>query len=213
MYITNILLPKPMEGQVTINQLKQFIKDNEGKVLTKELIGWIISHVESVLRSFPDISTTLWEEAHSGKLTSQEVQELRNQVLRMLAAKKPLDGIPSYQGKRSVHGDPLSFFMKHYEMYVKAGQEVIFAPELKVIDEKLLIALRNHTKVMPLGDRSQRTEAISIGRFKDDSNSLAKASVAMARRLERTTIFLSQTHRQLSLTWQDELDCSEQFNS
>jgi hypothetical protein len=138
------------------------------------------------------------EELHSGKLTSQEVQDLRNQVLQMVAAKRPLEEIPSYQGKRSAHGDPLLFFMKHYGMYVKAGQEVIFAPELKSIDETLLIALRNHTNTMPLGDRSKRTEAISSGRFKDDSNALAKASVAMARRLERQSSSVSREHLQLS---------------
>lgn len=256
---TNILLPKPMEGQEdtakAINKLNELIGSNEGKVLTKQLLIRIVSQVVSVLRSFSNISTVLREEVievsnlykieveknsrltaeilrlndlqkisaeeikrlelsnkkivammrlpngelqeitnheelHSGKLTSQEVQELRNQVLRMVAAKKPLGDIPSYQGKLSEHGDPLSFFMKHYGLYVKADQEVIFAPDLKAIDEKLLVALRNECRngvSMPLGDRTAKTEAIFSGRFIDgDTGSLKRAKVAMSSRAIRS---------------------------
>jgi hypothetical protein len=118
------------------------------------------------------------------KLSSTQVQIFRDKVLGMVAQGKPLDGIPLYQGKR-VHGEVLGFFKKHYADYIIPGQEVIFAPDLKAIDEKLLVALRNECRdgvSVPIGTRADRTDAINEGRFIDSESSLVRSRMALALR-------------------------------
>lgn len=171
------------EAEREISMQKYIILENKNKKLEadfqkfKESLG--IGKIDASNR----IEDTL--------LSQEEVQTLRNQVLQMVENKKPLDGIPLYQGKRSGHGDALSFFTTYYKLYITTGQEVIFAPELKAVDERLLLSLRNECRngiPMPLGDRSKRTDAINSGRFVDDPQSQIKSIVACAMRRRRQQI-------------------------
>ena len=117
---------------------------------------------------------------------NKETQNLRNEVLQMVANKVPGNGIPPYQGRRSDHGDAVTFFVDHYKRYTQDGQAVIFAPDLKAIDERLLIALRNQCGgALPLGDRSDRTDAIAAGKFVDAEDSKRQALVSVSHRSRR----------------------------
>ncbi len=118
-------------------------------------------------------------------LSANELQVLRDQVLQMVFNKKPLDDINLYQGKRVGGEDAVRFFKTHYAPFIIPGCEVIFAPDLKAIDEKLLIALRNecrHGVLVPIGTRSQKTDALIQGRFTDEKFSARKAHLAIAYR-------------------------------
>lgn len=117
--------------------------------------------------------------------TDQSLQHLRDEVRAMVKNRAPMYGIPQYAGFRE-HGDSRAFFCEHYRKYAVAGSEVIFTPDLKAIDERLLNALRNlHARNLPLGDVSQRTDAIAAGRFSDGEDSLKKALVSISFRERR----------------------------
>lgn len=117
-------------------------------------------------------------------LSKKEVQTRRDQVLQMVATKKPAPGIPLYEGRRAVPA--VAFFQANYAPFVIS--DVIFTTDLKTIDPALLTALRNECRngvPMPLGTKSDRTSAISAGRFVDDEASLRKSLVAVAQREAR----------------------------
>ena len=65
-----------------------------------------------------------------------------------------------------------SFFQTHYgDRYNRDGLQVIFSPDLYVIDHVLMRALRaayGSAAHLPLGDRKERTDAIAAGRFGDE---------------------------------------------
>lgn len=129
------------------------------------------------------------------KLSKLESQARRDQVLEMVLKKKPIESVPAYAGKIA-HGGSVEFFKKHYAPYIAPGCEVIFASDLKAIDEKLLIALRNECRdglQVPIGNRSDRTDALIEGRFIDDELSSQKAHLAMAvRELRHANTEVSQ---------------------
>lgn len=102
-------------------------------------------------------------------LTKQELQNLRDQVREMVNFEAPREGIPRYGGK-PIHGAAIDFFLTHYKPYVVSGQEVIFAPDLGWIDERLLTAIRNECRagsVSPIGRKELLTQALIDGRFTD----------------------------------------------
>ncbi len=114
-------------------------------------------------------------------------QNLRNEVLEMVHNRWPLFGIKKYRWFRE-DGDAKIFFINNYSKYTQYQYEVIFAPDLKKIDERLLNALRNlHRKDMPLWSVEDRTNAIVWWRFIDDKKSLKRALVSVDFRERRAT--------------------------
>ena len=143
-------------------------------------------------------------------LSKEEGQARRDEVREMVALKRPAEGIPLYEGKK-IHGEAVPFFRAHYNSYIIQGQEVIFAPDLRVIDEKLLLALRNECRngiPMPIGDRWKKTEAVHSGRFIDESSSIRKALVAMAFRIKKAESVI-KTEGKITSQQEDDVSNSE----
>lgn len=131
-----------------------------------------ISELLSLKNNSP-LDTPSQEPSKVLKLSNEEVQMLRDEVREMAFKGKPKDGIPLYQGKKSVP-DAVEFFKKYYAQYNEPDQEVIFAPDLMRIDAPLIRALRNECRSpstpMPLGRAEERTNARIEGRFSDGEN-------------------------------------------
>ncbi len=114
-------------------------------------------------------------------LSKEEVQSLRYKVIEMVESKNPLSEIPHYMGKK-IHGEAIPFFQTHYSPFISHNQEVIFTPDLKAIDERLLNALRNECRdgiQMPIGNRSDRAKALNGGRFMDYEYSAMRSYIAI----------------------------------
>ncbi|MBP9779877.1 hypothetical protein KBD33_04640 [Candidatus Gracilibacteria bacterium] len=184
-----------MELDITYETLKQSlntltnVQGEDCVILSKEVAQHISKLLE--LQNIPSENTIEQVTTMIPKLSKEEVQARRDEVRVMVDNKKPKDEIPFYQGKRSEHGTAQDFFRKYYSPYIESGQEVLFAPELKTIDEKLLIALRNECRngiPMPLGDRSKKTEALFERRFLDKDSRHDRVSYTMAIRNYRKTL-------------------------
>jgi gas vesicle protein len=166
------------EIELSREKIDKLKKDNE-KLLAENLLLRNVNKSSNI----SDVSFKI-----SPELVSQ-CQKLRDEVLKMVENKRPLEVIPKYAGKH-IHGAALEFFKNKYVNYIKKDYEVIFSSDLKLIDEKLLVALRNECRdgtQMPLGTREQRTNAIRLGIFSDGKSSHQKASVAIAMRGVRST--------------------------
>jgi hypothetical protein len=97
-----------------------------------------------------------------------DTQSLRDEIEKMVAVRSPkVLHIPPYPGGKSAFAK--QFFEEHYgQRYNQKGLEVIFAPDLFVIDPKLIRAMRfayNGADNLPIGGKKDKTDAIAAGRF------------------------------------------------
>jgi hypothetical protein len=96
-----------------------------------------------------------------------DTRALRNEVERMVEKQNPnVAGIPKYPG--GMADNAKLFFETYYSKYNQKGCEVIFATDMKHIDARLMRALRAAYKKaedLPIGGRTDRTDALAEGRF------------------------------------------------
>lgn len=121
----------------------------------------------------------------STKTKARPLQELRNEVRRMVADGRPQVGIALYQGRR-VDGDPVAFLKKHYAEYLPQDrQHTLFLHDLRDIDETLVTALENerkHLLTFPLGTKSDLLLAVARGSFFDGPGSRKRLNDALRMR-------------------------------
>ena len=179
-----------MELDITYETLKQSlntltnVQGEDCVILSKEVAQHISKLLE--LQNIPSENTIEQITTMIPKLSKEEVQARRDEVREMAFKGKPKDGILLYRGRRGGDADAVSFFMKHYSIYIEPEQEVIFAPELAAIDPSLLSSLRNECRStvnpMPIGTVEDRTNARIEKRFFDGARTERSTKVAAYRR-------------------------------
>jgi hypothetical protein len=192
----NYRFPDHIESEVDgdLEFILEFISKSErsrDRIQAAYRVASLVKRLSDEINISQNSNTLLLSLAGKSMVTpvlDRPLQDLREEVLKMVKLKKPTEGIPLYRSKPK-DGSAVEFFLKYYGKYNKEKSVVIFAPDMKRIDERLLIALRNECRdgiALPIGDRSDRIDALARGDFADDADSVEQASRAIAFRVAKT---------------------------